>query len=114
MRKLFHFLLNGVKNTRISAPQKTTPPVFHTIIMQPYSADRIEWVQARLSILNEMKKDMMQRRAWYAQALQASQEVIAHTIMNVRAEELQLQAELNVLHAWSTNRVEGNVNEIAS
>ncbi len=38
--------------------------------------------------------------------MQASQEVITHTVMTVRAEILQLQAELNVLQQWEADKEE--------
>lgn len=68
--------------------------------MLPISPERLEHVKVRLIVLDAMKKDLMQRRAWYSQAMQASPEVIAHTVMTIRAEELQLQVEFNILTSW--------------
>ena len=70
--------------------------------MHPVSKERVEWVKARLTLLDEMFVELRDKSAKYITATGGDQwgtqqRAVSQALTNVTAERLQLRVELEVL-----------------
>ena len=65
--------------------------------MSPISNERVQFIKARLQVLGGIRKTLTRRQAYYAQIIGVDQHTFAQAQIAVRAEELALTVEYDVL-----------------
>lgn len=66
--------------------------------MSPNSNARADWINARLAVIADCRKDLARRAAYYHQSLGADQQTVHAAMQLLRAEELALSVELSVFY----------------
>lgn len=79
------------------APQKPAA-------VSPISKERLDWVVARLTTIDGARRDLMQYKAWYVQALQCPHDVMVQAMAALKVEEVQLMAEKRFLESVLENK----------
>ncbi len=65
--------------------------------MQPISQERVDFIHARLKVLDYSIKELSQRKAYYQQSLGASHEQALQAMAALKAEQLNLYVEAVVI-----------------
>lgn len=65
--------------------------------MSPISYERVLFIKDRLQVLGAMRKMLTRRQAYYVQTIGVDQHSFAMTQATIRAEELALSVEHDVL-----------------
>lgn len=77
--------------------------------MSPISHERIDFIKDRLRVLDQMRRELTRRRDYYFQKLGASGDVQLAAVAAIRAEELTLYVEHDVLVAHFGEQAKANI-----
>lgn len=70
----------------------------------PNTVERLEWITARLEILQKTLEELSSRSARY-QTVQTNPVIFNQVHQNIRSEQLQLMAEWNALNDYLTDKI---------